>query len=219
MKSFLATALAIVVLLLLSGPGRAIAADAGDAGADADWEQVPNPDDPKPDQVLEIPQACTRDGVTVPCDDDSNLASAPRDSSGDDDDEDDTDIARRGSPGSAGSPAANDGSGSADAQPDWGSVDEYQNEEAYVPAQVPYGQVPYGASYAVVRPSGTGRPMTPVPASAYPVPMVAMSSPLTAAATPPLNPTGGPWMTPPSMSPFARPAGSAMMPASSLRLH
>ena len=82
---------------------------------------------------------------------------------------------------------------------DWGTLDDYQNEPGY---GIPYGMSPYGMTVAV----GTmNRSLSPVPASAY----VPMSSPLTQAARPPLNP--GPWMTPPSMSAFSRPAGSPMM--------
>ncbi len=215
MKSFLITVFAVLVLLFIGGAHRTIAADSSDSGPDADWERVaPDPSTSKPDQVLEIPQACTQDGVAVPCDDASNLANDARDSSGDGDDADDIQTVRGGSAG--GSPTLGDDNANPDANTDWGSADDYQNEQAYLPVQVPYGmQVPYGI---VTTPSRVNRPRTPVPASAYQVPLIAMSHPITSAATPPLRPTGA-WMTPPSMTPFARPAGSSMMPAPSFRFH
>jgi hypothetical protein len=76
-----------------------------------------------------------------------------------------------------------------------GTLDDYQNEQAY---GVPYAVYPYPVTVV-------GMNRSPVPASAY----GPMSSPLTQAALPPLNP--GPCMLRPSMPAFSHPAGNPMM--------
>jgi hypothetical protein len=176
---------------------NAFAQDAADSGTsvDASWERV-RPVSPaidenaaSADEVLEIPQAaCTQHGVSVACDD----ASA-------DGNNDDGQAINAPSPGAP--PAtADENSASNDApDSDWGTVNDYQNEQVYA---VPYPVYPYPYPVTIAR---TMRP-SPVPASAY----APMSSPITQAARPPLNP--GPWMTPATMSAFSRPAGSPMMP-------
>jgi hypothetical protein len=144
------------------------------------------------DKVLEIPQAaCNSDGATGPCDD--TTASA------DNDDPNDQTI-NAPQPGAPPQVFDDDTASSGGSDQDWGNADEYQNQQVY--AAVPYAVYPY--PYSVNTQQTTNRP-SPVPASAY----APMSSPITQAALPPLN--QGPWMNPPTMSAFARPAGSPMM--------
>ena len=137
------------------------------------------------DKVLEIPQATCKDGSSGPCD-------------GADDDDNDQAI-NAPQPGSPPQVFDDDTASSGAPDSDWGDATDYQNQQVY--AAVPYAVYPY--PYAVGAQQTTNRP-SPVPASAY-----APSSPITQAALPPLNP--GPWMNPPTMSAFARPAGSPMM--------
>ena len=138
------------------------------------------------DKVLEIPQATCKDGSSGPCDD------------ADDDDNDQAINAPQ--PGSPPQVFDDDTASSGAPDDNWGDADDYQNQQVY--AAVPYAVYPY--PYAVGAQQTANRP-SPVPASAY----APMSSPITQAALPPLNP--GPWMNPPTMSAFARPAGSPMM--------
>lgn len=165
---------------------------------DANWTSVaPTIDAPtidesaaSADKVLEIPQAaCNKDGATGPCDDDTANA--------DDDNDQAINAPQPGSP-----PQVYDDDTASSGAPDdnWGDADDYQNQQVY--AAVPYAVYPY--PYAVGAQQTTNRP-SPVPASAY----APMSSPITQAALPPLH--QGPWMNPPTMSAFARPAGSPMM--------
>jgi len=161
------------------------------AGADANWERTGPAVDEDADtagKVLEIPQAtCSKDGVSVPCDVDT---ADPTD--------DDGQAINAPSPGAP--PTLDDDTANAGApNQDWGTVNDYQNEQIY---GVPYAVYPYSVTVA----SGTMNRPSPLPPSAY----APMSSPLTQAAHPPLNP--GPWMTPASMSAFSRPAGSPMTP-------
>jgi hypothetical protein len=209
-KSFVG-AIVIAIAIVITGSARRVRAeDASGAGPDANWEAVTNPNSDATDQVLEIPQACTNDGVAVPCDESASAPKPAHDSSdGDDDDEDDIQTAGGplGHPTTFDEDTANAAHASTD--PSVGSVDEYESEPSYV--AVPYGSyvvVPNGGyGIANARPGLNGTP-SPLPPSAYTVPPMAMSAPVTQAARPPLNP--GPWMTPPSMSAFSRPAGSPM---------
>jgi hypothetical protein len=138
------------------------------------------------EKVLEIPQAkCSdsNDQPTAPCDGtDANKAAT----------DDDQSL-------NAPSPGAPPGDDTAYAapEPDWGTVDDYQNQQV---DNGPYVIYPYPGGVV-----GTLQRPTQVSSSGF----VAMSSPLTQAARPPLN--QGPWMIPPTMSTFARPAGSPMM--------
>jgi hypothetical protein len=136
------------------------------------------------DKVLEIPQATCKDGSSGPCDD------------ADDDDNDQAINAPQ--PGSPPQVFDDDTASSGAPDSDWGDANDYQNQQIYA---APYAV--YAYPYAVGAQQTANRP-SPVPASAY-----APSSPITQAALPPLNP--GPWMNPPTMSAFARPAGSPMM--------
>jgi len=160
---------------------------------DADWESTGptiDEDAASADKVLEIPQAkCDNDGTSAPCD--ASVA---------DGNDDDGQAINAPQPSSPPQVYDDDTASTAAADEDWGTVDDYQNQQVYA---VPYAAYPY--PYAVAGPLTMNRP-SPVPASAF-VPMT-MSSPVTQAATP-LN--HGPWMTPPSMSTFSRPAGSPMM--------
>ena len=139
------------------------------------------------DKVLEIPQtACTKDGATVPCDD-ATTANA------DDGNDQAINAPQPGSPPTV----YDDDTASAGADTNWGDASDYQNQQVYA---IPYPVYGYSYPVTVARTNPS-----PVPASAY----APMSSPVTQAATPPLG--QGPWMNPPTMSAFARPAGSPMM--------
>jgi len=166
-------------------------ADSG-TSVDPSWERTGpaiDGDAESADKVLEIPQApCTKDGVSVAC--------ADTNPAGSDDDNDQAINAP--SPGAP--PPTLDEDTASSAAPDdqdWGTVDDYQNQPAY---GVPYAVYPYPTTVA-----GRMNGPSQLPASA----LAPMSSPITQAARPPLNP--GPWMLSPSMSTFSRPAGSPMM--------
>ena len=158
---------------------------------DANWESTGptiDEDAASADKVLEIPQAkCDNDGTSAPCD--ASVAD------GNDDDGQSINAPQPGSPPQV---YDDDTASTAAADDDWGTVDDYQNQEVNA---VPYAAYPY--PYVVAGPLTMNRP-SPVPASAF----APMSSPITQAATP-LN--HGPWMPRPSMSTFSRPAGSPMM--------
>ncbi len=133
------------------------------------------------DKVLEIPQATCADGSSGPCD--------PTDA------DNDGQAINAPSPNAPPATVDENTASSAPSADDWGTLDEYQNQQVYA---VPYAVYPY-----TVAVTGTvNRPQ--VPASAY----MPMSSPLTQAARPPLTP--GPWMNSASMSAFSHPAGSPM---------
>ena len=169
---------------------------------DANWDSAaPTADSTGPtidedaasaDKVLEIPQAtCDDDGTSAPC-----AASADANAN-----DDDGQAINAPSPGAPPQVYDDDTASNGSPDDDWGTVDDYQNQQVYA---VPYAV--YGYPYPVTSPLAMNR-LSTVPASAYaPMPM---SSPLTQAARPPLG--QGPWMTPPSMSVFSRPAGSPMM--------
>ncbi len=184
---------AALALTIFANARAAFSQDA-DSGTsvDANWERTGpaiDGDAESADKVLEIPQAaCTKNGVSVAC------AGTNPAGSGDDDDDQAINAPSPGAP-----PPTLDEDTASSAAPDdqdWGTVDQYQNQPAY---GVPYAVYPYPVTVA-----GTTRTPSPVPASAY----APMSSPITQAARPPLNP--GPWMLSPSMSQFSRPAGSPM---------
>jgi len=160
---------------------------------DANWDRTaPTIDDSasSADEVLEIPQAtCDKDDPSAPC---ATSATNP-------DDPNDEAI-NAPQPGSPPPVLDDDTSASAATDPDWGDATDYQNQQVYAaPYAYPYA---YGYGVGVAR---NVNPQSPVPASAY----APMSSPITQAARPSLNP--GPWMNPPTMSAFSRPAGSPMM--------
>ncbi len=139
------------------------------------------------DKVLEIPQtACAKDGATVPCD-----GAATGDS--DDDDQ----AINAPSPAAAPQVFDDDTASAGTPDDDWGNVDDYQNQQLYA---VPYAVYPY----AVAVPRTMNR-SPQVGSSVY----TPMSGPLTQATMPPLN--HGPWMNPPTMSAFARPAAGPMV--------
>jgi hypothetical protein len=180
---------AALAMTMFVNARAAFSQDAAESGTsvDANWERVDNgptidEDAASAEKVLEIPQAkCSNDDESGPCD-----ANASNDQNADDDG-----AINAPSPGAP--PQTFDENTASTAQdPDWGSVDEYQNQQAY---NVPYAIYPYPTTaYGALR-----RP-SQVPPSGY------VSGPLTQAARPPLN--QGPWMTPPTMSTFSRPAGS-----------
>jgi hypothetical protein len=173
------------------------AADSG-AGDDANWVKVEpteaagptiDEDAASAEKVLEIPQAkCSGD------DDDSDACNGAAPAGSDSSDNDQSINAP--SPGAPPQTYDEDAYNQPDA--DWGNVDEYQNQQAY--------SVPYVVVYPY--PTGVIRPVRR-PSQTPPSTFTPMSSPLTQAARPPLN--QGPWMTPPTMSAFSRPAGGPMV--------
>lgn len=166
-------------------------------GADSSWERAGAATDPTidddaetADKVLEIPQAvCSKDGAGPSCSTDADR---------DDDDDDDSQVINAPSPG-APPPTLDDDTTSSAAPPDdWGDVDDYQNQQVYAaPYAVPYA-VPYPYQVTSAAPTNQLSP---------PSTFVPMSSPLTPAARPPLNP--GPWMLSPHT--YSHPAGSPMI--------
>ena len=84
------------------------------------------------DKVLEIPQtACTKDGATVPCD------GAAADA---DDSDDDSQAINAPSPGAPPQVFDDDTASAGTPDSDWGSVDDYQNQQLNA---VPYAVYPY----------------------------------------------------------------------------
>jgi hypothetical protein len=192
-RSIVATFAALAIIVFVNAR-FAFSQDDPESGTsvDANWDSTGptiDEDAASADKVLEIPQAkCENDGTSAPCD-------GPAADANDDDGQ----AINAPSPGAP--PQVDDDDTASNASPDddWGTVDDYQNQQVYA---VPYAA--YAYQYPVTAPLTMNRP-SPVPASAY----APMSSPLTQAARPPLG--QGPWMTPPSMSAFSRPAGSPMM--------
>ena len=191
-------ALAMTVLVnarpAFSQDADSLSADVGAGGGpDANWAPAApaiDEDAATADKVLELPRVvCSKDGAPVACDD----ATA---------DTDDDGTQAVNAPSSTAPPNRDDDSAdTADAavpNQDWGTLDDYENEETYA---VPYAVYPYPIAVAAVP---TNRGPSPLPTSGF-VP----STPLTQAALPPLNP--GPWMLRPSMSTFNHPAGNPMM--------
>ncbi|HEV2171483.1 MAG TPA: hypothetical protein VGR40_11065 [Candidatus Binatus sp.] len=199
----IATIFTALAMMLLINARAALSQDAtsaetsDDSGAvsgtsvDSNWARVdstPAIDDgaASADKVLEIPQAkCSGDEDSGPCD--ANANNDPND--------DDGGIVAP----SPGAPPDTD-TASNTTSDDWGTADEYQNQQAYnVPYPV-YQYYPYSTSAL-----GAMRRPSQVPASAF----APGSRPITQAARPPLS--QGPWMTPSTMSAFSRPAGGPMM--------
>lgn len=195
MKRVIIAICSALALTLFVNARSAFSQDDPESGTsvDASWDRTGptiDEDAASADKVLEIPQAaCTGDDATTPCD--TSTASA------DDDPNDQTINAPE--PGSPPSVYDDDTASSGTPDSDWGDANDYQNQQVY--AAVPYAVYPYANPVTVAR---TNNQPSPVPASAY-----APSTPLTQAALPPLN--QGPWMNPPTMSAFARPAGSPMI--------
>ena len=204
---------ALFALIALGGVRAAFAQDDPASGSDSDanWERIdPNFSAESAEKVLEIPQAaCVRDGVSIPCDERISVSNSPGDDNGNANDNDDA-IPQASDGLSPASPQTLDDD-TASAAPigsdsDWGTADEYANQPVYgfPNAMAQYGGVASGG------PIYRNPAEVPVPPSmAFPFPPMAMSSPLTQAARPPLGPVG-PWMTPPSMMMLSRPAGSPM---------
>lgn len=199
-KSVCAGLFALFALIAIAQARGAFAQDADSSDPGAGWVRV-DPDAPadSPGEdssgaVLEIPQAtCTPGDATTPCD------AAGTASSGDPEDADQP-IAVGGPPPASPQTFDDDTANAAPAGPDsdWGSPYDYAN-------QSPYGFGYATTTYGTVVAGAPGYPNT----STSPFSHMAMSSPLTSPARPPLYP-GGPWMTPPSMMSMNRPAGSPM---------
>jgi hypothetical protein len=94
--------------------------------------------------------------------------------------------------------------GTGEPNSEWGNADDYTNQAVY---GYPYGAVPYGN----VANGPVNANLSQFRRSGFPFSPMQTSSPVTQAATP-LN-NGGPWMTPPSMMAFSRPAGRPMASA------
>jgi hypothetical protein len=140
------------------------------------------------DKVLELPQVtCPKDSSPGSCD--------PNAVDGDDDD------SQAISAPSPGAPPTVDDDTADSAVPgdDFGNVNDYQNQEV--------NDVPYP-----VYPSTTTALATVNSPSVPSSTLAPMSSPITQAARPSLNP--GPWMLNNSMSVYSRPAGGPMLMAS-----
>ena len=184
-----------------AGPGDAVAAGSDSSG---DWARA-NPDlsTDSAVKVLEIPQTeCVENGVSIPCDERIIVSNAPGIGSTTDNGNDES-----AQPAAPESPQTFDddtaSAAPAGSDADWGTADDYAN-------QTPI----YGWPYGAVQSGGVasrgpiyGYPQIPS-SMAFPFPPRPMSSPITQAARPPLNP--GPWMTPPSMMMVGRPTGSPM---------
>ena len=196
-----------------AGPGDAVAAGGDSSG---DWQRA-NPDlsSESAEKVLELPQtACVQNGVSIPCDERIVVSNAPGTGVANDNPQDNQGDGTQATGDGGSSPASpqtfdEDTASTAPAgfDPDWGTADEYANQQPI------YG-IPYGAVQASRGPI-YGNPQIP-PSMVFPFPPAPMSSPITQAARPSLNP-GGPWMTPPSMMMMSRPAGSPM--AGGIRFH
>ncbi len=196
-QRFIVAIFAALAMTVFVNARFAFAQEAAESGTsvDADWDRTaPTIDDSasSADKVLEIPQAtCDKDDPSAPCDTSAANPNDPNDQA-----------INAPQPGSPPPVLDDDTASSGSSDPDWGDATDYQNQQVYA---APYAY-PYAYGYGV----GVARnvdPRSPVPASAYiPAPM---SSPLTQAARPPLS--QGPWMNPPTMSAFGRPAGSPMM--------
>ena len=205
----------------------------GDAAASTDsganWVRV-DPDSPANDlatdsaeKVLEIPQtACIENGAAIPCDERLSV-NKPAGTGDDNGGDGDTIAAPAGGGFAPASPQTFDddtaNAGPIGSDSDWGTADDYANQQVY---GFPYGTGGYGVvSRGPILSRGPiyGNPAQ-VPPSAFRFPPMAMSGPITQAARPPIS-AAGPWMTPPSMMTFSRPAGSPMAPMAghSFRLH
>ena len=183
------------LLIIVFVNARAFAQEAPVSGTSVDpgWESTEDANAPAidddvatADKVLELPQVtCPKDSAPGSCnansgdgDDDSQAISAP-------------------SPGAP--PTVDDDTAdSAIPADDFGSVNDYQNQEVNA---VPYAVYP-STTTALATVNSPSMPSST---------LVPMSSPITQAARPPLNP--GPWMLNNSMSVYSRPAGGPMLMA------
>ena len=173
---------------------------------DSNWEET--------NQVLEIPQTCSQDGIAVACDQRADTTVNDSSSSGDDDDEEDVETVGpvRTAPTLDQDATGND---PAVATQQWGSVGDYENEVAEAPMIIPPTGWAVASAYPMNSNSGPRMALMAARSPWHWTPM-AMSSPLTPAARPPLN--QGPWMTSSAMT-WNRPAGSPMiMPNMSFRM-
>ena len=226
--SLIAVSMLTVALIFFGAARDSLAGDGDSVEVAADPSAAPTltPDSSSPDsnweeanQVLEIPQACSQDGVAVACDKRADASFNDSSSSGDDDDEEDIETVGpvRTAPTLDGDATSGD---SAVAMQQYGGVDDYQNELAEAPIMMPPTGWSVASSYPSAYPMNpNSRPRMALMAARSPWhwgPMP-MSSPLTPAARPPLNP--GPWMSSPAMT-WGRPAGSLMvMPNMPFRMH
>lgn len=188
--------LAALAMTVFVNARAAFSQDAGDPGVGVDASSdstgpAIDEDAASADKVLELPQ------VTSASDGAPDTSGSP-----DADANDDSQAINAPSPGAPPPALDDDTANSGTADDDWGTVNDYQNQQVSAAPYMAYSYPTTVATTAV--PETMNRPQ--VPASAY----VAMSSPITQAARPPLNP--GPWMLSPSMSMYSRPAGNAMMP-------
>jgi hypothetical protein len=187
-----------------AAPGDAVAAGSDSSG---DWQRA-NPDlsSESAAKVLELPQSeCVESGVSIPCDERITISAPATGTTNDNPDDDAAQPAAGGyapaSPQTFDDDTASAAPAASDA--DWGTADDYANQQPIY--GIPYGAVQWGS--VASRGPIYGNQQIP-PSMVFPFPPRPMSSPLTQAARPPLNP--GPWMTPSSMMMLNRPAGSPM---------
>ena len=195
---------ALTMTVLVNGR-LAFAQDAADADSDssaavsgtsvdANWDTggpALDEDAETADKVLEIPQATCPDGTTAPC------------AGNDNDDDADGEAINAPSPGAPPATVDQDTASSGTPDDDWGTPDEYQNQQEYA---VPYAVYPY--PYAVNPSAINGARNRQVTGSTMSSPLTQAALPLTQAALP-LN--QGPWMNAANVSTFSHPAGSPMM--------
>jgi hypothetical protein len=175
--TFAAAVVAALTLVVAPGVARADDAPIAERG---DWEPV--------NRVLEIPQACTRDGVVISCEQGSSNTEQVPDVSANGGSE-----ASGGATTASAKPATGDDYNEPQISPDWGSLDDYENQEI---EEAPiYVGVPAGG-YGLHPP-------------AYATPYVAPATTTLAPAwtRPPFG--SGPWMIPPSA--MMRPAPAPMI--------
>ena len=168
-------AMLVGVAVALAAPPPALSDPPLESTASFEWESA--------NQVLEIPQACTKDGVVVTC------APSDADSLGDDD-------AAAGADPSSGDSSTEEVSGTEDSagDPAWGTVRDYENQGIA------------GGPVAIYTMPGT---MGTPPPSAYGVPPrpIITGSISTAPRVAIFGPRSSPWMSPPRMA-----TGPAAMP-------
>jgi hypothetical protein len=169
-------AMLVGAAVALAAPPAALSDPPLESTASFEWESA--------NQVLEIPQACTRDGVVVTC--------APSDA----DSLRDDGAAAGVDPSSAGDSSTEEVSGTEDSagDPAWGTVQDYENQGI---AGGPVAIYTMRGTMGTLPPSAYGVPATPIiTGSIYRAPRVGI-----------FGPPSSPWMAAPRMA-----TGPAAMP-------
>jgi hypothetical protein len=181
------------------------AADADSSGSvsgtsvDANWESggpALDEDADTADKVLEIPQATCPGGAPAPC-------------AGNDNDDDDADGEAINAPSPGAPPATADEDTANGGVPDvdFGTADEYANQQEYAAPYAVY-PYPYAVNPSAIGGAGSVNRSPRVYGSTMASPGIQAALPLTQAALP-LN--QGAWVNSANASYFGRPAGSPMM--------